>query len=257
MTRLRPQKLDVILAFKAIALTDELSGMEKRVAAAIVDSFNYRTTQCDPSLNRVAHLLRTSRRTVIRAVIHLEHLRFMRKHRHGGHSHRNSYEPNWIRYREIEGAWAAHKKTKHWKSSVMEMSPCQSQTSHLDGAQAGTQTSLINKLELTECVKSKSEPAKAFMPRRDAAERWQLKSFVRESTRSRQAAMTAAERRWSADLIRQFASDPETHARIIGTIDTDLQDKATQAEQARHGAGIELILHNARQQLGAGILSND
>jgi hypothetical protein len=69
--------------------------------------------------------------------------------------------------------------------------------------------------------------------------------------------MTAAERRWSADLIRQFASDPETHARIIGTIDADVQDKATQAEQARHGAGIELILHNARQQLGAGVLSND
>jgi helix-turn-helix protein len=257
MTGLRPQKLDVLLAFKAIALTDELSGMEKRVAAAIVDSFNYRTTQCDPSLNRIAHLLGASRRTVIRAVIHLEHLRFMRKHRHGGHSHRNSYEPNWIRYREIEGAWAAHKRTKHWKSSVTETSPCRSQTSHLDGANDGTQTSLINKFELTNCVRPKPEAANASPPRKRAADRLQFKPPIREGTRPLQAATTAAERRWSTDLTQQFASDPETHAKIIGAIDASLQDKATQAELHKRGAGLELILRDVRRQLGAETASHD
>jgi hypothetical protein len=41
------QRLDITLAFKAISLSEELTGTEKQVAAAILDSFNYRTEQAD------------------------------------------------------------------------------------------------------------------------------------------------------------------------------------------------------------------
>ena len=52
-----PQRLDTTLAHKAISLCAELSGTEKRVAAAIIDSFNRKTGQCDPGYGRIAHLL--------------------------------------------------------------------------------------------------------------------------------------------------------------------------------------------------------
>jgi AraC-like DNA-binding protein len=98
-----PQRLDTTLAFKAISLSEMLTSTEKQVAAAIIDSFNRRTHQCDPSFDRIAHLVGKSRRTVIRAVQRLQGLRFLVKVRHGGHAHRNSYEPNWPHFRQLEG----------------------------------------------------------------------------------------------------------------------------------------------------------
>ena len=41
---------DSLLAHKAINLSDDLSGSEKRVAAAIIDHYNRKTGQCDPGL---------------------------------------------------------------------------------------------------------------------------------------------------------------------------------------------------------------
>ena len=38
---------NTFIAFKAISLADDLSGTEKRVAAAIIDHFNRKTAQCD------------------------------------------------------------------------------------------------------------------------------------------------------------------------------------------------------------------
>jgi len=59
---------DTLIAHKAINLSEELSGTEKRVAATIIDHFNRKTGQCDPALGSIAKLLGVSRRTVIRAI---------------------------------------------------------------------------------------------------------------------------------------------------------------------------------------------
>src|SRR4029079_9012308 len=132
---------DMLFAFKALALAEDLTATEKRVAVTIVDSFNRKTGQCDPSLNRIAYLLSVSRRTVIRAVSALEKRRLLVKTRHGGKSHRNAYEPNWLAFREIERRWTALKATRHWQALAAETSPsrvppeCQSA-----GDADGTQT---------------------------------------------------------------------------------------------------------------------
>ena len=248
MSSTKRQRLDVLFALKAIALSDELTGTEKRVAAAIVDSFNHKTAQCDPSLNRIAHLLGASRRTVIRAVIRLEQRRFVLKRRHGGYSHRNSYEPNWIRYREIEVAWAAHKRTKHWKSTSTEMSHCQSQIGHPSGAADGTQTSLTT-LSSKPSDRVSSFEAATTSRKGSGGRSRENSSGVSKSPQTCQAARVAAERRWYSQLHQRFSSDPSAYAVLIGAIDTEMQRAATEAELRRHGAGLELILRELSGEL--------
>ena len=48
---------DVLFAHKALTLMAGLSDATKRVAGAIIDHFNKRTGQCDPSIERLATLL--------------------------------------------------------------------------------------------------------------------------------------------------------------------------------------------------------
>ena len=93
---------DTLIAHKAISLCEDLSGSEKRIAAAIVDHFNRKTGQCDPGLARIASLVGVSERTVIRAVAGLSKKGYIRRLRHGGKFHRNQYEPDWERFRAME-----------------------------------------------------------------------------------------------------------------------------------------------------------
>jgi hypothetical protein len=81
---MRIQPNDILLAFKAIALSEKLNGTEKQVGAFLVDSFNRRTGQCDPSVDTQAVLSTKSRRTMFRAIDRLVRLRFFRRIRHGG-----------------------------------------------------------------------------------------------------------------------------------------------------------------------------
>ena len=251
----RVDALDMLLAHKVLSLTGELNGTEKRVAAALVDSFNRKTGQCDPGFGRLAGLLGISRRTVIRAINRIEHAHFVRRIRHGGKSHRNSYAPNWTLFLELEERWK--QRMKNHKAAGTEESLLGRQNCHLGSDDDGTQTSLINQFKKPECAKPKLEATNAFHTKKVSGRPIAIQASIREGTRSLQAASTAAERRWSTDLIRQFASDPETHAKIIGAIDADMQDKATRAELLRRGAGIELILRNVCLQLGVEIVSHD
>src|SRR3954447_15998184 len=138
---LLPRRADTILGFKAGCVSSELPGTAKRVFGAILDSFNRETGQCDPSLNRISHLLGVSRRTVIRAVEQLVAMKFLLKSRHGGLSHRNSYQPNWQLFRQLEARWADRKKTKHWQAARPDVSPLKvPESSHSGGGAGGTQT---------------------------------------------------------------------------------------------------------------------
>ena len=112
LEKMLPQRLDILIAFKAISLAPDLSVTEKRVASALIDHFNRQTTQCDPSLDTLATLLGIHRRTVIRSVNHLVRLKYFRRTRHGGNFHRNFYEPLWPRFREVEAEWQI-RRLKH------------------------------------------------------------------------------------------------------------------------------------------------
>src|ERR1035441_9541561 len=107
-----PQRLDILIAFKSISLAPELSVTDKRVASALIDHYNRQTTQCDPSLDTLATLLGIHRRTVIRSINHLVRLKYFRRTRHGGNFHRNFYEPQWPRFREVEAEWQS-RRLKH------------------------------------------------------------------------------------------------------------------------------------------------
>src|ERR1700733_9564403 len=83
-----PRKFDTTIAHKMLNLMPELSGTDKRVAATIIDHFNRKTGQCDPSIERIARLLGLSRRTVIRSNARVVKTGVLRKVLHGCHLHR-------------------------------------------------------------------------------------------------------------------------------------------------------------------------
>jgi predicted transcriptional regulator len=141
----RVHTLPILIAFKVIALAEDLSAVERQVGATLLDSFNRKTGQCDPSLDRVASLLNVHRRTVIRATAKLEARGLFRKTRHGGYSHRNHYEPIWSKFRDLENKWrsrfgAAARARRTGKSSSGE------HASHDSGDADATQTSCTTNL---------------------------------------------------------------------------------------------------------------
>jgi len=251
---MRPQRLDITLAFKAISLSDVLSGTEKQVAAAIVDSFNFHTEQCDPSFDRIAHLIGKSRRTVIRSVMRLEKIGLLIKARHGGGFHRNSYQPSWPFFRSLEAKWKARRGTRHWEANVSPSTV--PTTSHLPGDKAGTQTIPINQSkETSPPPPSSPQPAAADAnevgeksPNRSPVQphpipvRRSNKSVRSVSTDSATAARTAAERRWHYALLMRLRDRPELYEQAVEAIDLNLRTGATEAELARKGTGVRYIL---------------
>lgn len=143
-----------LIAHKAINLAGELSSSEKRVAAVIVDCFNFKTHQCDPALNSIAKLLRLSRRTVIRAINALVLKGYLRKKTHGGYFHRNSYEPIWSRFQMDEENWVTHRKQSRYQKSVPAVTLSEGRPCHTGGDGNGTQTYPLNHCPVT----STSEP---------------------------------------------------------------------------------------------------
>src|SRR5262249_14660204 len=120
---MRTRPSDTFIAHKAINLSDDLSGTEKRVGAAIIDHFNRKTGQCDPSLDSIAKLLGVSRRPVIRAVGALVQKGYFAKTRHGGHFHRNSYMPLWSRFLAREAKWNERRKSASRKFASADVAP--------------------------------------------------------------------------------------------------------------------------------------
>lgn len=62
---------DLHFAYMALTLVAGLSGNDRRVAGAILDHFNKKTGQCDPSGAGLAALLDINRKTVIDATARL------------------------------------------------------------------------------------------------------------------------------------------------------------------------------------------
>jgi predicted transcriptional regulator len=244
-----PQKLDTTIAHKQINLMSDLSGTDKRVAAAIVDHFNRKTGQCDPSLDRLAWLVGLDRRSVIRSINNIAVTGIIRKIRHGGHLQRNSYEPVWAHFRKLEAAWNFRFSDRSRGAENPNMSPEECHAKQLLGGKPVTQTILNNQLNKT--LLDSSVHLKAEEGRQPKAGTW-LAS--REATRAdksgsknyREAARVAAARRWNNELNARFVGS-EAYAGIIEAIDTVIFEAATEVELSRRGAGLPYIMDQLRK----------
>jgi hypothetical protein len=246
------EAIPVLIAFKVIALADDLSAVERQVGATLLDSFNRKTGQCDPSLDRVAGLLGVHRRTVIRATGKLETKGLFRKTRHGGYSHRNHYEPLWPKFLELEARWRGRFEAAS-RNRTMEMSRSAGQGGHVAGGRDATQTYSTNQSNLTLPKPEPSKSDRRTVTQGSKGSAMKDQQFARVlpspkpmSTRSADAALAAAERRWSEDIWKQFASRAGVYAAVVDFIDEALRSAATDAELRKRGAGLDLIVERFR-----------
>jgi hypothetical protein len=244
------QKNDILFAFKAIALSPSLNGTDKQVAVFFVDSFNIKTKRCDPSVDTASVILGKSKRTILRAIDHLVKLKFIKKLRHGGHNHCNKYEPNWAYFRDLELTYKLRRKAHAERFARQKLSPSMCQPCHSSGVNVVTQTYPTNNIQLT-CPSDSPKKAESSLERSGLgngsscnAARAPLRP-PREQSRSIEAALAAAVRRWNADLLNQFGSKP-IYGDMIDEIDAELQDAATEAEMKRAGGGMAWILKELR-----------
>jgi DNA-binding transcriptional regulator YhcF (GntR family) len=237
------------LAHKAINLATELSNSEKRVAGAIVDHFNRKTGQCDPSLNRIAELIGMSPRTVIRAANRLHKLGFIRRVRHGGHFHRNSYEPVWLRFLQAEADWNARRNSRRSKNPKSEMSSCLGQACQFEDDNADHQTLQRNLSKETFTTKSCSSTVEGAskerisLARKDAHRALSSHGQFQGTPASRDAARDAAEGRWNRELLDRCRDQPALYGQIIEAIDSKLMNGTTEAELRLRGSGLRYLMN--------------
>ncbi|MFH1346535.1 MAG: helix-turn-helix domain-containing protein [Pseudomonadota bacterium] len=251
---------DPLMALKMLLLCEDLTLAERRVGAALLDHRNHRTGRCDPGLETLSRELCIGRRTVIRANAGLEKKGLLRKRRHGGHFHRNGYEFNWERFRDLHAAWERHRESVRRKHSRENLSPCGRQTNHLDGDNETTQTCLSNQSQetyvaaqpqqhtrrdhLPEPSKRTGEVTRSGYAKSVVEERFHVKS-----TNSRDAAYDAAEARWNNSLMMQLRAAPEVFAPLIELIDLNLQRTTTETELRKPGSGLPSLLKELDQRV--------
>jgi DNA-binding MarR family transcriptional regulator len=237
-----PEPLDITLAFKAIGLSPVLSGSEKRVLTAILDHFNRRTAQCDPSLERIATLLGINRRTVLRAIERCVAIGFMKKVRHGGNFHRNMYIPVWSRFRRSEAEWKARRAIR---AHGAKMSPLQCEGGHVAGDSFAPQTNPSNQYNEDNQRGHPSEEIDRLELNAITSQRSQsiAKIVHVKNSSSHQAARDSAQRRWDNDVLRCFAGEPGCYARIVDAMTPQLSSAATDAELKCRGGGLQFIVH--------------
>ncbi|WP_172806023.1 helix-turn-helix domain-containing protein [Bradyrhizobium erythrophlei] len=243
--------LSTLLAHKAINLATELSNSEKRVAAAIIDHFNRKTAQCDPSLDRISDLIGMSRRTVVRSINRLVELGYIRRVRHGGHFHRNSYEPVWLRFTQVVAEWNARRSRRRLQKSETEVTPCSGQACHFDSDKVGPQTfqknllrgTLATAVSHTAIARSASKSEKGLARQAKHYPESSNSQGVLWSPASRSVARDAAERRWNRDLFDRYGDQPSLYGQIVEAIDPNLMRETTDAELQLRGSGLRSLLN--------------
>jgi hypothetical protein len=244
--------LQALLGFKAIGLALGLRDSDRRIAVALLEHFNRRTGQCDPSLGTLSTLLGLSERTAIRATIRLEGAGLIRKTRHGGNFHRNHYELCWPKFRQIEADWNKRRRANSARIHARKKSPLSGRESHRDADKEVTQTCPSNLLNVTSNSEASIHPPR---PRSNpegsqglGSEATVAKRSVRRSgfqvrlTSSRDAARIAAQGRWDEDLLRRFGGAPGIYGSIIESIDETLIAGATEAELQTRGGGVDYLI---------------
>ena len=249
------RSLDMLFAYKALSVEPNLTAIDRRVGAALLEHLNRRSGRCDPGLERIAGLLAVNTRTVMRALKRLEAAGLFKRIRHGGLMNRNRYVPNWTRFREIEAAWSTSCKTP-------KVSPAPRQESHFPGDSRVAQTSYINQSKGTSYGLPKDRRGDRPLSQQPSGEGvatavapGSTGSITTPTTRaigpprsicSAVAAREAALRRWTDALNRRFGHQPLTYQDILEAIDQSMIEAATNAELARRGGGITYIVAQLR-----------
>ena len=120
---MRVQRLDTLLAIKAISIVPGLTDSDRQIGIALIEHFNRDTGRCDPSLDRLSEVTGFCTRTAIRSLKRLTAAGLFQIDRHGGYSNRNSYEPIWHRFAAIRNTWQAKFKAKSLSRDRREVSP--------------------------------------------------------------------------------------------------------------------------------------
>jgi hypothetical protein len=256
--------LDTLIAYKVLAIIPGLTASERRVAGAIIDHFNRVDDRCDPGIERLARLLRLDRRTVFRAVETLDRLGLILKDRHGGRSLRNSYEPVWDKFREIEANWKGRFNDKSVTSPVTNSSRGKWHGSPERDGEPVTQTFLVNQSTtepVSNCASSATRrPLRGGKADGSARKEKEAPPHSRAAhpihrTALRGAADIAAERRWNAQLLGTL--DKHDYVKVSMAIDEVIRAGATTAELRNPGAGLPYLLEAVRNKIGQAVLNVD
>lgn len=256
---------DVLFAHKALNVMAGLSDATRRVAGAIIDHFNKRTGQCDPSIERLATLLGTDEKTVRRATAVLDEKNLITKTSHGGKAHRASYVPNWEMFRAVVTDWDARMKTGRAPSKDTASIAPKPETGNraiLSGStgqdcpvkpgEIALQTlrrNPSNKPIEGECADNPPKKPQARHPpsaqygllkgRKPAAQRSMLLPINGgRSPGHADAARAAAERRVYAQV---HSLGEHAEANVLEWMTPDRQEATTQAEMQRRGGGLAFI----------------
>lgn len=260
---------DILFAHKALNIAAGLSEATRRVAGAIIDHFNKKTGQCDPSINRLADLLAMSRPTVLRATKQLHEGGWIERITHGGHSHRTAYLPNWERFNSLVATWDDRMKGGKGEDDpcrytgtpadtpagkVSELRPLRYQYRDHNGVRSDTQTNLSNQSNKpVEPERQRARDPQQAVSSADQAKNGLGNGEVRQALpppttrpqvagRSASFSMIAEERakaRWDADL---RALGWQAYGDAIEHITEPLATAATQAEVRGRGGGMRVLL---------------
>ena len=258
---------DFARARKAIGLYPGLSAAEIRAANALIDHFNKRTGQCDPSVKRLATLLAIDRATVMRATSKLDELGLIYRISHGGKSGRTQYYPAWDRLDAFVMDWERRMVDGSAPNNVAIPRPDRSQGCDKAGRKIATQTHTENPYKITHRRADPSKSKQTMVPaatthgsgRRDT-EVSPSKTPLRQrkpypgQPRS-QVAKQAAYRRWYKDL-RKSCPDWQQFSALDQAITPEVEEAATEAEMRKRGTGINVVL-KALEHLCADSMDTD
>lgn len=255
---------DLLFAYMALTLVAGLSGNDRRVAGAILDHFNKKTGQCDPSGDGLAAKLGIDRKTVVTATARLcGEYGFFRKVSHGGYGHRASYSPQWAQFRKIVDDWNVKMKGGETPSTEAETPHSVRRNDLTEWGENASQTDRINRSNKPtgtygacgNVAQGAAPPASEAEENRQRKARAETVNGLLNGSQKRpagarspshaQAARQQAERRLDADL-RSLGL--HAHAEAIERMDEAMHADAAAAEMRRRGAGLALL----RSRLGLG-----
>ena len=237
--------LKTLLAIKIVALQSELKPHDRIVCCGLLDHYNRRSGQCDPSIGRLARLTALSKRTVI-AQSKIIAAQIITRIRHGGRSSRNRYLPNWSRLEFLEREY----RSRFRNARVTRPDDVACQTRCADGDHAVIQTYKSNLSTSTYGqTNGEEEHSNAALLQRSKTAYLPVGSRIT-------AAQAAARRRWEAD-VREGAASAEQYGKIVEAIDLQLADAATAAELRGRGAGAADVLMELRRRASVSPASFD
>ncbi|NTF69595.1 hypothetical protein [Rhizobium rhizogenes] len=269
-----PSALDIAVARRALGLCTGISGGALNVGFALLEHFNRKTGQCDPSVVRLATMLGLAEATIKRATKELCDVhKLFQKSSHGGLSNRASYRPNWGRMRSMIAAWDKRMVTgsppESDEAKVSKVSCSTAQNRAVEGIKNEPLTYWNKPIGINlntdgACgdmsfpdpdggeTSPTSEPVESTKglgkePRGEPVA--QLPRVV--DGKNMRVAKEAAGRRWNSAMLRRGSG---AYSRFVDWVTEAHSDTATAAEMRRRGDGERYLVE---QMLRDGVVTRD